>query len=83
MSGAALEPFDLLHPIVQHHIVNSLGWRELRPLQQEAIAPVMAGEHVLALAPTAGGKTEAAVFPILSQILTESRPGLSSLCLYP
>ena len=83
MSGAALEPFDLLHPIVQHHIVNSLGWRELRPLQQEAIAPVMAGEHVLALAPTAGGKTEAAVFPILSQILTESRPGLSTLYLCP
>lgn len=75
--------FDLLHPIVQHHIVNSLGWRELRPLQDEAIAPILAGEHVLALAPTAGGKTEAAVFPVLSRILTEPRPGLSTLYVCP
>ncbi len=75
--------FDALHPIVQHHIVNSLGWRELRPLQEQAIDPIVAGEHVLALAPTAGGKTEAAVFPLLSQILTEPRPGLSTLYLCP
>jgi len=75
--------FDLLHPIVQHHIVNSLGWRDLRPLQREAIGPVLDGEHVLALAPTAGGKTEAAVFPVLTQILTEPRPGLSTLYLCP
>ncbi len=77
------EPFDLLHPIVQFHIVNSLGWRELRPLQQESIVPVLAGDHVLALAPTAGGKTEAAVFPLLTQILNEPRPGLSTLYLCP
>lgn len=75
--------FDALHPIVQHHIVNSLGWRELRPLQDEAIEPILAGEHVLALAPTAGGKTEAAVFPILTQILSDPRPGLSTLYLCP
>lgn len=75
--------FDLLHPIVQHHIINSLGWRDLRPLQEEAIAPILDGEHVLALAPTAGGKTEAAVFPILTQILSEPRPGLSTLYVCP
>lgn len=75
--------FDLLHPVVQHHIVNSLGWRDLRPLQAEAIEPILAGEHVLALAPTAGGKTEAALFPLLTQILAEPRPGLSTLYLCP
>ncbi|WP_291824104.1 BREX system ATP-binding protein BrxD [Candidatus Neomicrothrix sp.] len=75
--------FDLLHPVLQHHIVNSLGWRDLRPLQRDAVAPIMAGEHVLALAPTAGGKTEAAMFPVLSQILTEPRRGLSTLYLCP
>jgi ATP-dependent Lhr-like helicase len=77
------EEFDRLHPIVQHHIVNSLGWRDLRPLQRDAIAPILAGEHVLALAPTAGGKTEAAMFPLLTQILSEPRPGLSVLYLCP
>ena len=77
------DPFALLHPIVAHHIINSLGWRDLRPLQRDTIAPILAGEHVLALAPTAGGKTEAAMFPVLTQILTERRPGLSTLYLCP
>lgn len=75
--------FDQLHPIVQHHIVNSLGWRDLRPLQRDAIAPILAGDHVLALAPTAGGKTEAAMFPVLTKILEEPRRGLSTLYLCP
>ena len=83
MSETAAGPFELLSPLVQHFIVNGLGWRDLRPLQHEAIGPVLAGEHVLALAPTAGGKTEAAMFPVLTQILTEPRPGLSTLYLCP
>jgi ATP-dependent Lhr-like helicase len=53
--------FDQLHPALQRYIVNSLGWRSLRPLQETAIAPILAGEHAPLLAPTAGGKTEAAV----------------------
>jgi ATP-dependent Lhr-like helicase len=72
-----------LHPLLAHHVVNSLGWSELRPLQQQALAPVMAGEDVLVVAPTAGGKTEAAVFPILSRMLTQDWRGLSVLYLCP
>jgi ATP-dependent Lhr-like helicase len=75
--------FDLLHPAVQHHVVNSLGWPSLRPLQDEAIAPILSGEHVLALAPTAGGKTEAAVLPLLSRIATEGWRGLSVIYVCP
>ena len=54
------EAFGRLHPAVQHHVVNSLGWRSLRPLQEQAIEPVLDGRHALLGAPTAGGKTEAA-----------------------
>lgn len=75
--------FDLLHPALQHHIVNSLGWRQLRPLQGETIAPILAGEHVLAMAPTAGGKTEAAILPVLSRMLTEDWRGLTVLYVCP
>jgi len=75
--------FDLLHPGLQHHIVNSLGWRELRPFQEEVIPAVLRGEHVLVIAPTAGGKTEAAILPILSRMLTEDWRGLSVLYLCP
>ena len=42
--------FEALHPIVQHHIVNSLGWRELRPLQEEAIAPIRSGGEIIGVA---------------------------------
>ncbi|WP_205528529.1 DEAD/DEAH box helicase [Desertimonas flava] len=79
----ALAAFGRLDPALQHHIVNSLGWRGLRPLQAETIAPILAGDHVLAMAPTAGGKTEAAVFPVLSRMLTEDWRGLTVLYLCP
>ena len=72
-----------LHPLLVHHIVNTLGWPQLRPLQLEAVEPIMGGAHVLLAAPTAGGKTEAAVFPILSRILTEGWDPLSVLYLCP
>ena len=75
--------FDQLHPGIQHHVVNTLGWPALRPLQEEAIGPILAGEHVLALAPTAGGKTEAAMLPLLSRIATEGWRGLSILYVCP
>lgn len=76
-------PLDQLHPAVAHHIVNSLGWRTLRPLQAEAIIPILAGDHVIAMAPTAGGKTEAAVLPLLSRMLMEDWRGLSVLYICP
>jgi ATP-dependent Lhr-like helicase len=75
--------FDRLHPSLQHHIVNSLGWRELRALQEQAITPVLDGRDCLLLAPTAGGKTEAAVFPLLSRMLVEDWQGLSVLYVCP
>ena len=62
--------FDLLHPALQHHIVNSLGWRSLRPFQDAVIPRLLSGDHQIILAPTAGGKTEAAAFPVLSRMLS-------------
>jgi ATP-dependent helicase Lhr and Lhr-like helicase len=63
--------FEKLHPALQYHVVNSLGWSTLRPAQLAAIEPILDGRDCLILAPTAGGKTEAAIIPILSRILTE------------
>jgi ATP-dependent Lhr-like helicase len=77
------EPFELLHPAIQHHVVNSLGWRTLRPLQTATIQPILAAEHLIATAPTAGGKTEAAVLPLLSRMLSEDWRGLSVLYVCP
>lgn len=75
--------FDRLHPALQHHIVNSLGWRELRLFQEAVIPPILDGQHLIVLAPTAGGKTEAAFFPVVSRMLSEGWTGLSILYLCP
>lgn len=72
-----------LHPHLQHAIVNELGWRELRPVQTMTIDAVLDGANSVVLAPTAGGKTEAAIFPVLSQILTEHRKPVSVLYVCP
>ncbi|MEO7070038.1 MAG: DEAD/DEAH box helicase, partial [Nostocoides sp.] len=69
--------------MVQHHIVNSLGWQGLRPLQAESIGPVLGGSDALLLAPTAGGKTEAAMFPLLTRMEAEQWEGLSVLYICP
>ncbi|MFI8182471.1 DEAD/DEAH box helicase [Actinacidiphila glaucinigra] len=74
---------DRLDPVVLHHIVNSLGWPDLRPLQREAITPLMDGEDAVLLAPTAGGKTEAACFPMLSAMADQKWSGTSVLYLCP
>ncbi|MFY1655843.1 DEAD/DEAH box helicase [Micromonospora sp. WMMD1274] len=74
---------DPLHPVLLHHIVNSLQWPGLRPLQEAAVEPLLAGEDTLLLAPTAGGKTEAAAFPLLSRMAAEGWSGTSVLYLCP
>ncbi|EHY90221.1 DEAD/DEAH box helicase [Saccharomonospora azurea] len=77
------EALDRLHPVVVHHVVNTLGWRSLRPLQRQAVDPVMDGHDALLLAPTAGGKTEAACFPVLSAMERHGWTGLSVLYVCP
>lgn len=78
-----MSEFEQLHPSLQYHVVNTLGWSTLRPTQLAAIPPVHAGDHCLLLAPTAGGKTEAAAIPVLSRMLKEAWPGTSVLYICP
>ena len=75
--------FEKLHPALQYHIVNSLGWQTLRPAQLAAIEPILDGKDCLILAPTAGGKTEAAIIPVLSRILGAEWKGLSVVYVCP
>jgi ATP-dependent Lhr-like helicase len=77
------DPFAELHPAVQYHVVNTLGWASLRPLQDAAVRPVLAGDDTLLIAPTAGGKTEAAMLPLLSRMAAESWHGLSVVYVCP
>jgi ATP-dependent Lhr-like helicase len=63
--------FDRLSPALQYQIFNTLRFSELTPVQEVAIGPILDGKNVVLLAPTAGGKTEAAFFPLLSQMDAE------------
>lgn len=74
------DAFFRLSPRMQHGIANVLGWSSLRPVQQLTIDAVQAGSNCIVLAPTAGGKTEAAFFPILDQIHRRKLHPVS--CLY-
>lgn len=78
-----MSAFERLHPAVRYHVVNSLGWTSLRPTQLDAIDPIQRGDHALLLAPTAGGKTEAAIIPVLSRMSIENWTGLSVLYVCP
>ena len=82
-SDGSDDPAGQLDPALLYHVVNTLGWPDLRPLQRSTIWPVVAGHHTLVIAPTAGGKTEAAVFPLLSRMATEGWAPLSVLYVCP
>lgn len=75
--------FEALDPAIQHNIVNTLFWPGLRPLQDDSITTILDGGDALLLAPTAGGKTEAAVFPMLTRMQTHRWGGTSVLYVCP
>ena len=68
---------------LEYHVANTLGWYDLRPLQKASIVPVRSGADCLLIAPTAGGKTEAATFPVLSRMIDEHWQGLSVIYVAP
>lgn len=50
--------------------VRGQGWRELRPIQAQAVHAIIGGNaDLIIVATTAGGKTEAAFLPLISQVL--------------
>ncbi len=63
---------ELLHPRVAR-AMERLGYRSLLPVQEKAIPVILRGANTLIIAPTGSGKTEAALLPVLSMILTRSR----------
>lgn len=79
----AASSFFRLHPNLQHAIVHDLGWRSLRPVQELAGDAILDGCNSVILAPTAGGKTEASIFPIVSQILSEQLRPVAALYICP
>lgn len=75
--------FERLTPALQYQIAYTLGFKQLRPVQELTIPAILDGKNCVVLAPTAGGKTEAAFFPILSAIDAGDWKPVSVLYLSP
>ena len=61
-----------------------MGWKELHPIQAEAIRQIVQGNsNLLITAQTAGGKTEAAFLPIISEIAKAPQPSIQALYIGP
>lgn len=65
---------------LQEAIVSRLGFSGLRPVQELAGEALLSGKNAVVLAPTAGGKTEASMFPVLAELI--ERPVTSVGALY-
>lgn len=78
-----MDAFARLSPAMQYQIVNSLGFRSLRPVQELATNAILDGANCVVLAPTAGGKTESALFPVLSAMDSEGWEPVSALYIAP
>ena len=75
--------FAQFAPRLQEAIVARLGWTSLRPVQELAGEALLAGKNAVVLAPTAGGKTEASMFPTLSNLVNDQPNGVGALYIAP
>ena len=74
--------FDKLARPVQKWI-RQKGWRELRDIQARSIRTICeSNADLIVAASTAGGKTEAAFLPLISQVLDEPSGGTGFDLLY-
>jgi ATP-dependent helicase Lhr and Lhr-like helicase len=68
---------------LQHAIAHQLGFESLRPVQELAGEAILDGKNAVVLAPTAGGKTEASIFPILAGLLADPPAAIGALYIAP
>jgi ATP-dependent helicase Lhr and Lhr-like helicase len=68
---------------LQEAIVSRVGWASLRPVQELAGHALLDGNNAVILAPTAGGKTEASMFPVIAQLVAAETEGVGAIYIAP
>lgn len=64
-------------------LIRERGWDSLTEIQEKAIPEVLSGANVLIMAPTGEGKTEAALFPVLSMLVEDPSKPVAVLYITP
>ena len=78
-----MSAFDRYAPLIQDYIYSK-GWSELRSVQEEAATAIFdSADHLLICSSTASGKTEAAFFPIISELLNDPPNSFGVLYIAP
>jgi len=75
--------YFLLSEKLQNGIRDKLRWKELTLIQEATIPSILNGDNCILIAPTAGGKTEAAFIPILDTICKEELKPISVIYVSP
>ncbi|MBI5543781.1 MAG: DEAD/DEAH box helicase [Deltaproteobacteria bacterium] len=78
-----MSAFSRFPPRLQQAIVARLGWTSLRPVQELAGEAILDGKNAVVLAPTAGGKTEASMFPALANLVERGVEGVGVIYIAP
>ena len=76
-----LNIFEELHPKLRS-VIKKYGYVKPTLVQEKAIPLILKGLNILIVAPTGTGKTEAALFPVLSKLLEENSDELGIKVLY-
>ena len=80
--GCKVEDLGLDESISEH--LKELGIEQFYKFQEEAIGEIAYGENVIIEAPTASGKTEAFLIPVIQRIKKDSREGnVFAIFVYP
>src|SRR5256712_769599 len=81
--GSNVADYGLDHRIIE--VLESKGISRFYKFQEEAINHIMAGNNVVITAPTASGKTEAFVIPIIQRIVDKKNAehSVQALFVYP
>lgn len=75
--------FSRLTSFIQEYIYKE-GWQELRDVQIETINAILDTNHdVLIASPTASGKTEATLFPIITKMVEKPVKGIATIYISP
>ncbi|MDX1596094.1 MAG: DEAD/DEAH box helicase [Nitrosopumilaceae archaeon] len=79
--GSTVEDVGLDDNITSH--LKKIGIKKLYKFQQTAIEEIIFGESIVIEAPTASGKTEAFLVPIIQKIKNENTDGVYAVFVYP